>query len=214
MTAPNDSVDVTEGSGTSMGAHQKNSVYHQTFIQVDENGDIAGTNKKYYVFVPKQAPAADNVYFDVFNNGTNKKLLLLSCKAIFSGAAAETGALSVDLFLQRTSTVGTGGTTASEDNSTITNMSITNHNSGNSVTSGVTGRLDPSGGATAAGNMSWCSLFTEETNAGSYVEKEMVHPDAPPEFPNGTGFRVVQGSEANTEGQVGFWAVLEEQDIA
>lgn len=162
------------------------------------------------LFVPKQAVGANLVYFDLFNaSGSAVTLILESCLPIVSGAVAVVGTLGVDLFLTRTSAVGTGGTAADFNGTSLTAATISTIDpAGSALPNGVTARLTPTGGATAGAVLSWCSVFTEETNTATYfsVMNDLArrHRDSPfPRIPQGAGIRVVQGSVASV-GNIGF----------
>ena len=173
------------------------------------------TYPTYRVFVPFQSVGASLVYFDVFNGASGTYLDVYSVVPIVSGATAVTGVVGVDLFLTRTSAVGTGGTAATRDGTSLTAMTITNMiGSGDTLSGLVTGRLTPTGGATAGAVMSWCSLFTEETNAAPYYghTNDFVRRNAvdvcPMVVPPSSGFRVVQGGVASV-GTIGFDVILQ-----
>ena len=162
------------------------------------------------LFVPFQTAGASTVYFDLFNaSDTGHRIELLSVIPMVSGASAVTGLVSVDLFLTRTTAVGTGGTAATFGGTSLTALTFTPHNwEGQALPGGVTARLTPTGGATAGAVIGWQSVITEELNAGAYnTYRDMVrldYPDTPciPIKP-GSGVRVVQGSVASV-GTVGF----------
>lgn len=162
------------------------------------------------LFVPKQAVGANLVYFDLFNAaGSNATVIIRSVLPIVSGAVAVTGLLGVDLFLTRTSTVGTGGTAATYNGTDPTACTINKKNPvGSAVSALITARLTPSGGATAASVVAQTCVFTEETSAGAYMgaANEMLdrYQNADPIIlPEGHGIRVVQGSVASV-GNIGF----------
>lgn len=158
----------------------------------------------YKLFIPSQAVGASLVYFDLFNVATSGYTVEVeSLLPVVSGAVAVSGLLAVDLFLTRTSAVGTGGTAATAEGTSLTAMTFT-HQNGNSPMNlnQISARLTPTGGATAGAVLSWRSVFTEETNAGTYTPaadmicgKVTVSP--------GTGLRVVQGAVASV-GNIGF----------
>lgn len=164
----------------------------------------------YHLFVPKQAVGANLVYFDLFNpTGSGQTLEIKSVQPVISGAVAVTGTLGVDLFLTRTTAVGTGGTAATFEGTDTTAMTISalEHNQPQRATF-ISARLTPTGGATAGAVVSWRSVFTEETNSATYTPMtDMVrglYPDLPPLVVNpGTGIRVVQGAVASV-GNIGF----------
>jgi len=169
----------------------------------------------YRVFVPKQAVGANLIYFDVFNpSGSQHDLIVKACQPIVSGAVAVTSTLAVDLFLNRTSAVGTGGTAATSSGSSLTAMTISPIDNDQTVQTGsISGRLTPTGGATAAAVIGWAAVFTEETNAGTYTLApdlaRMFNIDTPGVLVRpGQGFSVVQGAVASV-GNIGFNVLLE-----
>jgi hypothetical protein len=169
----------------------------------------------YSLFVPKQAVGASLTYFDLFNaTGSASRLIIHSVFPVVSGAAAVTGLLGVDLFLTRTSAIGTGGTAATREGTDPTAMTISGLNTAQSLNSSITARLTPSGGATAGAVLESTSVFTEETSAATYVpQPNMARPIGAPEFGGvlvlgGTGIRVVQGTVASV-GNIGFNVVFE-----
>lgn len=162
----------------------------------------------YKCFVVKQAVGASLVYFDLFNTtGSGHNLLIESVVPIVSGAVAVTGVVGLDLHLTRTTAIGTGGTAFTFEGTDPTASTITHQNGSQSLTGLVSGRLTPSGGATAGALLAWCSVYTEETNAGTYViQRDLARPhNMAPEIKvvPGTGIRVVQGAVASV-GNIGF----------
>lgn len=167
------------------------------------------------LFVPKQAVGANLVYFDLFNaTGSGFDLLVYSVIPVVSGEATVTGTLAVDLFLTRTTAVGTGGTAATSEGTSLTAATICALNGkAGAVNPAITARLTPAGGATAGAVLSFCSVFTEETSAASYYghtnDLARRNMDDAPSIvvPQNTGIRVVQGSVAsvgNIAFEVGF----------
>jgi hypothetical protein len=164
----------------------------------------------YSLFVPKQATSASLVYFDCFNaSGSASNILIYSLQPIVSGAAAVTGVLGVDLFLTRTTAVGTGGTAATREGTDPTATTFAGIDTMATFDNNITARITPSGGATAGAVLDWGSVFTEETNSAAYnvglnLARVPGLPDIPPVLiPEGSGFRVVQGSVASV-GNIGF----------
>lgn len=164
------------------------------------------------LFVPAQAVGASLVYFDLFNASGSGMTLEVDCVIpVVSGAVAVVGALGVDLFLTRTTAVGTGGTAATLNGTSLTAMTLSSVNGGaGALPATVTARLTPTGGATAGAVLNFCSLFSEETAAPTYnsgVQYDLVRrgmPDASAIIvPEGTGLRVVQGGVASV-GNIGF----------
>lgn len=170
---------------------------------------------QFSVFVPKQAVGADLVYFDLFvPSGSQWRFSLLSCQPVVSGAVAVTGVVGVDLLLTRTSAVGTGGTGATYDGAGTTAMTISGRGGAKVSATDISGRLTPTGGATAAAVLGWGCVFSEETNAGTYVHDtdlaQRYHTGdvGPIQIPEGSGIRVVQGAVASV-GNIGFNLILD-----
>lgn len=169
-------------------------------------------HRHWKLFVPAQAVGASLVYFDFFNAiGSALDVEVGAVVPIVSGATAVVGAVSVDLFLTRTTAVGTGGTAATAEGTSLTacTFSALNSPTQGALNALITARLTPTGGATDGAVLNWCSLFTEETSAAPYYAhtNELVRRgllDAPwIKMPEGTGIRVVQGSVASV-GNIGF----------
>jgi hypothetical protein len=162
----------------------------------------------YFLFVPKQAVGANLVYFDLFNNysAAGPSLHINHVNPVVSGAVAVTGVVGVDLFLTFTSAIGTGGTAATRTGTDLTACTFGYNNPKPTYLPGaITARLTPSGGATAAGIVSWLCVFSEETNAGTYTAPllQFLNPKDCIVVPPGTGIRVVQGAVASV-GNIGF----------
>jgi hypothetical protein len=165
----------------------------------------------YRCFVPQQAVGASLVYFDIFNPATSGlELLVSSVVPIVSGDVAVTSTLAVDLYLTYTTAVGTGGTAATYNGTALDAMTFTTLTSkGGDLDGRIVGGLTRTGGATAGAVISWCSVFTEETNAGAYLGHtndlaRRNNSDNPCVIvTGGNGIRVVQGSVASA-GNIGF----------
>jgi hypothetical protein len=161
------------------------------------------------LFVPKQAVGANLVYFDLFNPaGSGSVIKVYSVIPVVSGAVAVTGVVGADLLLTRTTAVGTGGTAATYEGTDTTACTISAADGDQPFNAQiVTARLTPSGGATAGAVLAWRCVFTEETNAGTYIQIDLVTPMAQSFAPivvkAGTGIRVVQGAVASV-GNIGF----------
>lgn len=159
----------------------------------------------HHLFVPKQAVGANLVYFDLFN-ASDKNVIVSSVRPVVSGAVAVVGVVGVDLLLTYTSAIGTGGTAATRNATDTTAMTFARENPiGQDVPTTVTARLTPTGGATAAGVISWESVFTEETNSATYLDYQLL--DSEIIVPSDYGIRVVQGAVASV-GNIGFVVAL------
>lgn len=164
----------------------------------------------YRLFVPKQAVGANLVYFDLFNaSGSTADLEIMSVLPVVSGAVAVTGTLGVDLFLTRTTAIGTGGTAATAEGTDVTAMTFSAvSNSQPMKLNAITARLTPTGGATAGAVIAGRCVFTEETNSAAYQPAVDLVRNLYPDLPGlivkqGTGIRVVQGAVASV-GNIGF----------
>lgn len=158
---------------------------------------------KYRLFVPAQAVGTSVVFFDLFNAvGSASELEVLSVLPVVSGAVAISGVIAVDLFLTKTTAVGTGGTAATAEGTSLTAATISAQNHTQPIHGSITARLTPSGGATAGAVLATRSVFTEETNAGSYTPSDLIT-CGPVLVPEGKGIRVVQNNVASL-GNIGF----------
>lgn len=167
------------------------------------------------LFMPKQAVGANLVYFDLFNaSGSARELSIISVLPIVSGEVAVAGVVAVDLFLTRTTAVGTTGTAATNEGTSLTAATFTNLSGIATMHPSITARLTPGGGATAGAVISTRSVFTEETSSATYVPPvDMVSPmpfggsrdrsGIEILVPEGSGIRVVQGGVASV-GNIGF----------
>lgn len=170
---------------------------------------VQAASPTYRAYVPSQAAGANKVYFDVFNAaGSGKVLRVRSVRAIKNGSVAVTGTLSVQLFLTRTTAVGTGGTAATLDGSSLTAMTISEMDTNSAaLPAGITGRLGPTAGATAGAVISERHVWTEETGNAGYEHPEFLNlPNVGTEglvLREGQGLRVVQGTVASV-GNIGF----------
>lgn len=209
MTTANDSIAVTPGTGASVATHLVNTKEHQVVVTADEYAHIHGSAPAYTLFVPSQAAGASKVYFDLFNaTGSGVTLRIKSIEVVKNGSVAVTGTVTVQLFLTRTSAIGTGGTAAVAESASLTALSFNKMNPANAtLPAGVTARLTPTGGATAGAVVSEVHIHPEETNAASYDLPDFLLPECwtiqPLIVPENTGIRVVQGSVASV-GNTGF----------
>jgi hypothetical protein len=160
------------------------------------------------IFFPPVAAGASKVYFD-FWNGSDKTIEIASVVPIASGAVAVVGALAVDLYLTRTTAVGTGGTGAVFESATLTDSVISRMDTnGSLLRAGISARSVPGGGATAGAVLGFNSLFTEETALPTYYRSNMVEGAQPGingrlTVRPGSGIRVIQGTVASV-GNIAF----------
>lgn len=220
-----DNITLNAGSGGAVvAADDISSVWHQR-VKVEFGADGTATDVSaanplpvtdigktsvWRLVVPPQAVGANKVYFDVFNaTGSGVTLRVLSAWAFVNLDAAVTGTVGIRLHLTRTTAVGTGGTTINADDTSLTNATFARADpSLANLPAQVTGRLAPTGGATAGALYGIRQVFTEETNAGTAIAAalgaEFVRAEGSDMLiPANSGFRIVQGTVASV-GSVGF----------
>lgn len=187
-------------------------------MAADASGHIIGSLPAYGFVVPPVAVGASKLYFDIFNAQSGAIIRLRKLFVVVATDVAVTGTLGVRLDTIRTNTVGTGGTafTTTKGNSSTTAASFYNYDpSQNSIATqaaGITGRVTATGGAASDAWLWPGYFFTEETNVSSQVTQfyDLIpHLDGQQaiEFPNGFGFKVVQGSVASV-GNIGFFGAF------
>ena len=158
---------------------------------------------RYKLFIPKQAVGASLVYFDLFNPASSQCWVdVESVVPVVSGEVAVTGVVAVDLFLTRTTAIGTGGTEAVAEGTSLTVPAFVATDHAQPINH-ITARLTPTGGATAGAVLASRSVYTEETNAGAYTPAADMVPVGVVTIPSGKGIRVVQGGVASV-GNIGF----------
>ena len=155
------------------------------------------------LFVPSQTSSASLVYFDLYN-GSDRDITLSSLVAIKDAAVAVTGLVSVQMFLTRTTAVGTGGTEDTNDGTSLTACTISKLQQ-RTLPSDISARLTPTGGATAGAVICERHISPEETISANDEPLEFL--PSLLEVPEGTGIRVVQGSVASV-GKIGFQVVF------
>lgn len=162
----------------------------------------------YCLFVPPQAAGANKVHIDLFNGSTDRDVEIVSVQPIMSGAVAVVGTLAVDLYLTRTTAVGTGGTAAVAESTALTVTPAISKLDPKSadLPATITARSAPGGGATAGAVLAFDSLFPEETNTAAYFRNNLIKDNwlgSRIIVPPSSGIRVVQGAVASV-GNVGF----------
>lgn len=204
MPEANDSVLVTPGVGTAIATHLVNGKEYQVIMVAGDDGQIEGSNPRYRFVCPSVAVGANKVYCDLFNaTGSGKVMKILSVFAYPDIDTAVTGTLGVEVALTRTTAVGTGGTAATNDSTSLTVPTITRLDTADAVVPAqVTGRSAPAGGATAGAYIGSRWVFTEETNAGSALSAgqgaDIIRNDgAKLIVRENEGIRIVQGAVAS-----------------
>lgn len=162
----------------------------------------------YVLFLPPIAAGANKVHMDLFNAATTERdVEILSVQPIMSGAVAVVGTLGVDIYLTRTTAVGTGGTAATLEGTALTAATISKLDPASpALLATITARSAPGGGATAGAVLAFESIFPEETNTATYFRNDLIkdnHQGSRIIVPPGTGIRVVQSAVASV-GNLGF----------
>jgi hypothetical protein len=159
MPQANDSITVTPGSGATVATHTVASKEHQVVMFADESGYIFGTKPQYVFLIPSQVhvAVANTVHLDLFNADAVLIFRILSIRQIPNITTAVTG-IVFDWLLERTSAVGTGGTTITP---WLPDLNQT------AIDADITCRSKPTGGATQSTDLFNYSLSSEETNTAT-----------------------------------------------
>lgn len=159
MTQANDSILVTPGSGATVATHSANSKEHQVVMVADGAGHLVGTKPAYHALIPSQVhvAVANTVHWDLFNADAALIVRVLSIRQIPNITTAVTGVV-FDWLLERTTAVGTGGTTITPWLADTTDTALD---------ADITCRSKPTGGATQGTDLFNYSLSSEETNAAT-----------------------------------------------
>lgn len=167
----------------------------------------------YKLYVPFQASGANAIYWDLWNPaGSGYNLVVKSIQPIVSGAVAVTGVVAVDMFLSRTTAVGTSGTAATKDGTSLTACTISGMDTDQPL-DGISARLTPTGGATSGAVLAKRSVYTEEASSQTYTPAVDMARHGQVDIPGvkvkpGSGLKVIQGAVASV-GQIGFDVIFE-----
>lgn len=206
MALPNDSVIVTPGStGASVATQLVSGLEYQVVMIADDDGHLHGSLPRYRLIIPSQAVGANKVFCDFFNATGSGKIIRVTSVFVYPDIdTAVTGTLGVEVALTRTTAVGTGGTAATNDSTSLTAPTFARMDTNDSVVpTQVTARSAPTGGATAGAYLGSRWVFTEETNAGSALGAiqgaELIRNEGSKIIVReNAGLRVLQGSVAST----------------
>jgi hypothetical protein len=152
----------------------------------------------YFLNVPLTAGAAAKMYLDIFNASGSGKILKLRGLYVISNSAAVVG-VPINWSLRRTSAVGTGGTTP-----TIVRADTADA----AVPAQVTGRANPTGGATDADTLFDFWTTSEETIAANAIAGTInwvptAYGLTPPTAREGQGIKLLHVTSSTT----GSWMV-------
>jgi hypothetical protein len=215
MALPNDSIAVTPGSGATVATQLVSAKEYQVVMLALPDGHISGSLPQYRMICPAQAVGANKVFVDLFNaTGSGVAIRVLSAYCYVDNDTAVTGTLGVEISLTRTTAVGTGGTAATLDGTSLTAITISEMDTNNpALNANITARSSPTGGATAGALLSQRWVFTEETSAPSGIAgtlgAEFVRNEgADVIVRENSGLRFVQGTVASV-GNLAFEITFE-----
>lgn len=205
MSATNDSVSITPGSGAVIATHSPgDGKEYQVVMLADQFGELMDGQMRYRLIVPSQAVGANKVYWDFWNESTSGKVIRVVSVFVYPDIdTAVTGTLGVEAIFTRTTAVGTGGTAAVFEGTSTTAITIAKMDTNNTSLSGlVSARSAPTGGATAGAYLGSRWVFTEETNAGSAIASsqgaDLIRNDGSSVILRpGQGLRGIQGAVAS-----------------
>lgn len=166
MALTNDSIIVAPaGSGATVATHAAGGKEHQAVVMVDAAGHIVGSRDSWSINIASQVhvASANTVHWDIFNADASVIVRVLSIRQIPDMVTAVTG-VAFAWQLQRTTAVGTGGTTLTPWSGDTTQTALDTD---------ITARSKPTGGATAGTTLRDYQLHSEETNTGSIVAASM-----------------------------------------
>lgn len=215
MALPNDSIAVTPGSGATVATELISSKEYQVVMLAYPNGHLQGSLPQYRLICPSQAVGANKVFLDLFNaTGSGLTINILSAYCYVDNDTAVTGTLGVEVNLTRTTSVGTGGTAATANGTSLTAVTISQMDTADpALNANITARASPTGGATAGALVGQRWVFTEETSAPSGIAgtlgAEFVRNEgADLIVRENSGLRFVQGSVASV-GNLSFEITFE-----
>jgi len=215
MALPNDSINVTPGSGATVATQLVSAKEYQIVMLAYPDGHLTGSLPQYRMICPAQAVGANKVFLDLFNaTGSGGTLRVLSAYCFVDNDTAVTGTLGVEISLTRTTAVGTGGTTATTNGTALTAITLsTMDTAAAALSANITARSSPTGGATAGALIGQRWVFTEETSAPSGIAgtlgAEFVRNEgADLIVRENSGLRFVQGTVASV-GNLSFEITFE-----
>lgn len=155
MAQPDGSIAITAGSGELVATETVGSVKFQAVMLSGPSGHLYGSTPTYIVQGGNSAnvAAASTVHLDLFNASGSGVVLEIYGIFIIPTLTAVTG-VGLTWTIDRTSAVGTGGTT-------LTPRPVDTANA--SLPAGVTARLKPTGGATSSYTLISPNTSSEET---------------------------------------------------
>lgn len=196
MTAPNDSIAVTPGTGATVATQLVGGKEYQAVIPTDPNGHMVGSLPTWVVQTGLQnnSGTANTIRLDMFNASGSGVIVTVHGLFLVPSLAAVTG-VGLSWSFDRIGAIGTGGTALTPRPMDTANAALP---------AGVTVRRDSTGGATLAHTLLTPQSSSEETSpyaaqAGSLNHLGIVGDDwlQEPTMREGEGFRLVQVTSSN-----------------
>ena len=155
MSISNDSIAVTEGSGTLVATQLVGTKEYQVVMIADSNGHFEKTTPTWIYASGNSAnvAAARTTHFDLFNAVGSGQIITIEALYIIPTLAAVTG-VGLTWELIRTTTVGSGGVTLTGRAFDTTNTALN---------ANVTARSKPTGGASTGYIHQYINSSSEET---------------------------------------------------
>ena len=111
MALPNDSVDITAGTGTTIATHAVSSKEYQVVMLANPTGNLVGTVPTYSAWSGAVTASANLPYLHVFNASGSGKVVKM--RKVFIQPSQAVNALTAQTWrVAKTSAVGTTGNTA------------------------------------------------------------------------------------------------------
>lgn len=180
MTLANDSflrIADTSTSGTALATHLVSAKEYPVVMIADDSGHIQQTLPTYSWWVPPvSTTVASKLFADLYNSSDSTALIeIRGIWAIPKSDVAVSPTVGVEVDLYRTNAIGTSGTTFGYNGGTNSTASHfinpidTTNSSAFFMSSGISARTTPVGGATIAA-IYWAQyVFTSPTNAATYI---------------------------------------------
>lgn len=161
------------------------------------NGALDGD--LYRAFFPSVAAANNKVYLDLWNGSTDLILQIAQVVPICDGEVAAAGTTGINLFLTRTTAIGTGGTAAVAEGAVLTVPAISRVDSRSpQCPATITARAAPAGGATGGAILGASAQVGETAGYAMYWPTNMANAvsayASPVIVSPSTGIRVLQSA--------------------
>jgi len=155
MVLPNDSINVTPGSGATVPTHLVGGKKYEVIMEADYRGHIKGSYPGFLAYYTPATNALNREVAELFN-GSSSNLVLVRGIWIIPTATAITGA-QIGFDINRISSAGTGGTA-------VTPRPL---DTNDSLPAGITAAYGSTGGATLQYTLFQVYFFNEETVAST-----------------------------------------------